>query len=318
MPLRQRSFFWFPPAREMKLGCPNNGVGLVIVKTSGHFNEEFQVYNPNYDKFIEMMRQHSLLRRLEPLRRSNISRSQEVTAGFLLGDGGLQIPEVIPPIPSYTPTGLPAVANALGRRLLHSFDHSCAPYFGSLAPNRRMGIGEPWRRYSTINERDDMALEEEVEKKAGWLLKLFFLVTAFAVASQFFPYMGDNLLQQSISLLHVKDPLFKRMGASRLRRFAIDDERRMKIVDMGGAHDLLKMLEGAKEDKTRKEALRTLLALSHSNAAAEVLHQAGATAIVASIPDSLEFAEVGNCKASLLNRFRELEHKNSSLEINLS
>ena len=29
-------------------------------------------------------------------------------------------------------------------------------------------------------------------------------------------------MQQSVSLLHVKDPLFKRMGASRLARFAID------------------------------------------------------------------------------------------------
>jgi hypothetical protein len=35
-------------------------------------------------------------------------------------------------------------------------------------------------------------------------------------------FSGDNLLQQSITLLHVKDPLFKRMGASRLARFAID------------------------------------------------------------------------------------------------
>lgn len=29
-------------------------------------------------------------------------------------------------------------------------------------------------------------------------------------------------MQQSVSLLKVKDPLFKRMGASRLARFAID------------------------------------------------------------------------------------------------
>ena len=35
-------------------------------------------------------------------------------------------------------------------------------------------------------------------------------------------FSGDNLLQQSISLLHVKDPVFKRMGASRLARFAVD------------------------------------------------------------------------------------------------
>jgi hypothetical protein len=35
-------------------------------------------------------------------------------------------------------------------------------------------------------------------------------------------FSGDNLLLQSISLLRVKDPLFKRMGASRLARFAVD------------------------------------------------------------------------------------------------
>jgi hypothetical protein len=35
-------------------------------------------------------------------------------------------------------------------------------------------------------------------------------------------FWGDNLLQQSITLLHVKDPLFKWMGASWLARFAID------------------------------------------------------------------------------------------------
>ena len=35
-------------------------------------------------------------------------------------------------------------------------------------------------------------------------------------------FLGDNLIQQSVSLLQVKDPLFKRMGASRLARFAID------------------------------------------------------------------------------------------------
>lgn len=29
-------------------------------------------------------------------------------------------------------------------------------------------------------------------------------------------------MQQSVQLLHVKDPWFKRMGASRLARFAID------------------------------------------------------------------------------------------------
>ncbi|KAJ1294267.1 hypothetical protein BS78_01G133200 [Paspalum vaginatum] len=121
------------------------------------------------------------------------------------------------------------------------------------------------RRLCTYDERDDRALEEEAEKKFGWILKIFFLGTAGLVGYQFFPYMGDNLLQQSISLLRVKDPLFKRMGASRLARFAVDDPRRIKVVDMGGAQELLNVLEGAKDDKTRREALRALSALSKSD-----------------------------------------------------
>ncbi|URE23732.1 hypothetical protein MUK42_17272 [Musa troglodytarum] len=165
------------------------------------------------------------------------------------------------------------------------------------------------RRFSTINERDDMSLEEEAERKAGWLLKLFFVGTAALVAFEFFPYMGETLLQQSISLLHVKDPLFKRMGASRLARYAVDDKRRMKVVEMGGAQDLLNMLKTAKDDKTRKQALKTLVALSHSDEAAEALHQADAIAIVSSTPNSVEYAEVEAYKSSLLKRFQELKHE---------
>ncbi|CAL9144689.1 unnamed protein product [Musa hybrid cultivar] len=165
------------------------------------------------------------------------------------------------------------------------------------------------RQFSTINERDDMSLEEEAERKAGWLLKLFFIGTAALVAFEFFPYMGETLLQQSISLLHVKDPLFKRMGASRLALYAVDDERRMKVVEMGGALDLLNMLKTAKDDKTRKQALKTLVALSHSDEAAEALHQADAIAIVSSTPNSVEYAEVETYKSSLLKRFQELKHE---------
>ena len=42
------------------------------------------------------------------------------------------------------------------------------------------------------------------------------------------------------------------------------DQRRMKVVEIGGAQELLNVLEGAKDDKTRKEALKTLVALSKS------------------------------------------------------
>ncbi|XP_065050726.1 uncharacterized protein LOC135680612 isoform X2 [Musa acuminata AAA Group] len=132
------------------------------------------------------------------------------------------------------------------------------------------------RQFSTINERDDMSLEEEAERKAGWLLKLFFIGTAALVAFEFFPYM---------------------------------DERRMKVVEMGGALDLLNMLKTAKDDKTRKQALKTLVALSHSDEAAEALHQADAIAIVSSTPNSVEYDEVETYKSSLLKRFQELKHE---------
>ncbi|CAN6323083.1 unnamed protein product [Urochloa humidicola] len=163
------------------------------------------------------------------------------------------------------------------------------------------------RRLCTFDERDDRALEEEAEKKFGWILKIFFLGTAGLVGYQFFPYMGDNLLQQSISLLRVKDPLFKRMGASWLGRFAVDDQRRMKVVEMGGAQELLNVLEGAKDDKTRKEVLNTLVVLSKSEEAAGFLDRAGAYAIVSSTPNSPEYAEIETYKTSLLMAFDKLK-----------
>ncbi|MQL82651.1 hypothetical protein Taro_015126, partial [Colocasia esculenta] len=42
------------------------------------------------------------------------------------------------------------------------------------------------------------------------------------------------------------------------------DERRMKIVEMGGAQELLNMLEAAKDDRTRKAALKALDGLARS------------------------------------------------------
>ena len=46
--------------------------------------------------------------------------------------------------------------------------------------------------------------------------------------------------------------------------FGFPDERRMKIVEIGGAQELLNMLGTAKDDRTRKEALRALDAISKS------------------------------------------------------
>ncbi|KAF5453732.1 hypothetical protein F2P56_028609 [Juglans regia] len=168
------------------------------------------------------------------------------------------------------------------------------------------------RNFSSFNGKDELFIEQDAERKIGWLLKLIFAGTASAVAYQFFPYLGDNLMQQSVSLLHVKDPLFKRMGASRLARFAIDDERRMKIVELGGAQELLNMLGAAKDDRTRKEALKALAVLSHSDEAVKALHHAGAVSIIRCTPDSLEDAEVEKYKSSMLKRFQDLRYDVSS------
>ncbi|XP_011069690.1 uncharacterized protein LOC105155506 isoform X3 [Sesamum indicum] len=117
---------------------------------------------------------------------------------------------------------------------------------------------------SSFYKGDEKSIEEEAERKIGWLLKLIFAGTATVIAYNLLPYMGENLVQQSVSLLNVKDPLFKRMGASRLARIAIDDKRRMKIVELGGAKELIKMLAAAKDDRTRKAALKALVAISKS------------------------------------------------------
>ncbi|XP_042495705.1 uncharacterized protein LOC122074799 [Macadamia integrifolia] len=168
------------------------------------------------------------------------------------------------------------------------------------------------RKFSSFNGRDELSMEEEAERKIGWLLKLIFAGTATVVAYQFFPYMGDNLMQQSVSLLQVKDPLFKRMGASRLSRFAVDDERRMKIVEIGGAKELLNMLGTAKDERTQKEALIALVALSHSDEAVRALHLAGAISVIRSIPDSFQDSEVMVHKSSLLKRFQDMTYDTTS------
>ncbi|MCL7023283.1 hypothetical protein MKW94_015836 [Papaver nudicaule] len=171
------------------------------------------------------------------------------------------------------------------------------------------------RRFSSFAPKDEIALEEEVERKVGWMLKAFYVASATFVGYQFFPYMGDNLLQQSISLMHVKDPLFKRMGASRINRFAVDDERRMRVVEMGGEKDLVEMLKSAKDDKTRKSALKAISALSNSDEAAGALHQAGAISVIKSTPVSLEDAELNTHKINLLKRFQDLKYDEASPEL---
>ncbi|KDP44705.1 hypothetical protein JCGZ_01205 [Jatropha curcas] len=165
------------------------------------------------------------------------------------------------------------------------------------------------RNFSSLNKsRDELAIEQDAERKIGWLLKLMFAGTATFVGYQFFPYMGDNLVQQSVSLLQVKDPFFKRTGASRLARFAVNDEKRMKIVEMGGAQELVSMLKDAKDDDTRIAALKALAALSHSDEAVGALKDAGAISVIKSTPNSSEEEEIKNYKSSLIKRFQDLRY----------
>ncbi|CAO2825763.1 unnamed protein product [Amaranthus hypochondriacus] len=95
------------------------------------------------------------------------------------------------------------------------------------------------------------------------------------------------------------------MGASRLARFAVDDERRLKILEMGGAEELVKMLDSAKDNKTRKEALKALSALSDSDEAAAALLRAGAVSAIRSVPDSADDQDITTYKSNLLIRFQD-------------
>ncbi|KAF6173142.1 hypothetical protein GIB67_028440 [Kingdonia uniflora] len=126
---------------------------------------------------------------------------------------------------------------------------------------------------------------------------------------------GDNLIEQSVKLLRVKDPLFKRMGASRIIHFATDDEKRIKVVELGGAHGLVNMLKAVKDDRTCKEALRALVVLSYADIdvdALRALHLAGASSVISSTPNSSEDAEVMGYKSSLLKRFQDLKFDTTS------
>ncbi|CAN1172861.1 Ribosome biogenesis protein NOP53 [Linum perenne] len=165
---------------------------------------------------------------------------------------------------------------------------------------------------SSVNREFEVAMEEEAERKIGWVLKLIFAGTATTIGYQFFPYMGDNLVHQSISLLQVKDPYFKRTGASRLTRFAVDDDRRMKVVELGGAQELVNMLQAAKDDRTRKAALEALAALSNSDKVVGALQEFGAVSIVESTPSSVEEADIDKYKTSILKRFKDMRKDESS------
>nr|ACJ83859.1 unknown [Medicago truncatula]AFK47511.1 unknown [Medicago truncatula] len=188
-----------------------------------------------------------------------------------------------------------------------------AAQFSNYLCRRRVTINQQSRNFSSSNSKDEhLLLEHEVERKFGWLSKSIFFGSALYAGYQFFPYMGENLMHQSVSLLRVKDPLFKRMGASRLARFAKDDGSRMKIVELGGGKELINMLSTAKDDRTRKAALNALSQLSQSDEVLASLYRAGAISVIRSAPSSLEDADIEKFKSSLMKRFQDLKYDVSS------
>lgn len=161
------------------------------------------------------------------------------------------------------------------------------------------------RALSSVSQGDD--IEEDVDNKAAWLMKAFLFGTALYAGCYFVPLMGDSMIQQSVALLRVKDPLFKRMGASRLSRIATNDDRRRTIVEMGGVHGLVNMLNTAPDDLTRREAMKALASLSQSDIAVKALHHAGAQSVINSITDSTTDDDMLKYKSKLLRRLHELK-----------
>ncbi|KAF6134250.1 hypothetical protein GIB67_010049 [Kingdonia uniflora] len=86
----------------------------------------------------------------------------------------------------------------------------------------------------------------------------------------------------------------------------------MKVVELGDAHGLVNMLKAVKDDRARKEALRALVALSHTDITVGSLHLAGASSVISYTPDSSEDAEVMGYKFSLLKRFQDLKFDTTS------
>ncbi|KAF6154045.1 hypothetical protein GIB67_018967 [Kingdonia uniflora] len=83
----------------------------------------------------------------------------------------------------------------------------------------------------------------------------------------------------------------------------VNDEKRMKVVELGIAHGLVNMLKAVKDDRTCKETLKALVTLSHTDMAVGSLHLAGASLVISSTPDSTKDAEVMGDKSSLLKKF---------------
>ncbi|XP_031271251.1 uncharacterized protein LOC116129669 isoform X2 [Pistacia vera] len=116
------------------------------------------------------------------------------------------------------------------------------------------------RNFSSRNVKDEIFIKH---RRVRWFVNS---VTATYLVYLFgLPFMGDNLkMRHAMLLLESNFPFVKAVGAHKVARFATDDERRMNIVEIGGAQELVYMLGDAEDYYTRIEALKALAALSGS------------------------------------------------------
>lgn len=57
---------------------------------------------------------------------------------------------------------------------------------------------------SLVSIADELSLEQDAERKIGWLFKLIFVGTSTIVAYQFLPYMGNFNFFFSFNFLHFR------------------------------------------------------------------------------------------------------------------
>ncbi|KAI5055531.1 hypothetical protein GOP47_0029052 [Adiantum capillus-veneris] len=163
------------------------------------------------------------------------------------------------------------------------------------------------RLYSAQPEAEDenVPIESELRRKAGWLLKILAAVTITYVSFNAFPIMGDSLIWQSVALVRSNDPFMKRSGASRITMIATNDRRRKNFVEVGGVVELAKMLESAPDDKTRREAVKALVSLCECEVAVEALHATGAEGLLKSLSQGSSDSEVESRSLVLLQKLEQ-------------
>ncbi|CAK9191534.1 unnamed protein product [Sphagnum troendelagicum] len=150
------------------------------------------------------------------------------------------------------------------------------------------------------------------ERRGTWVIKGLVLAMLTYIGMNVVPLMGESMVRQSLALVRVKDPFFKRSGASRLSQIATDDTKRKKIVDAGGVAALLGMLETAFDDDTRREAVKALASLSPYGGAVEAMHEAGGQFVLKTCAASTSDTDTQECIAILLEKLKQWKANNST------